>query len=223
MNHRALLMNGLAWLLVCLAGSQIKAAEAAAARPVDQAIIYFSFAPWDGAAYDIEIPLEHADDAVQPIIRVNIWGYPQFLEPKTIKFSGKEDAGGGPSRGDGLALFQAKLNKSMPERLVGSVSFETLQSDHPVSGSYEFATLDGKRKFKGSFQAAWGNKPAKVIRRHVLASGVTVAGPLALPSPAGDNAPWNAATLGILIPGAPTRSAGGASLSRSIPIKRSPN
>jgi len=75
-----------------------------------------------------------------------------------------EDAGGGNSRGDGLALFQANLNKSMPERLVGSVSFKTLRNDHPVSGTYVFSTLDGKRGFKGSFQAAWGNKPAKVIR-----------------------------------------------------------
>jgi hypothetical protein len=164
MNYRAFLMGGLSLLLVCLAGSQIKAADSPAVRPGDQAIIYFSSAPWDGAAYDIEIPLEHADDAVQPAIRINIWGYPQFPEPKTIHFSGKEDAGGGPSRGDGRALFQANLNKSMPECLVGSLSFKTLQNDQPVSGSYEFATLDGKRKFKGSFQAAWGNKPAKVIR-----------------------------------------------------------
>lgn len=164
MNYRAFMMCGLAWPLICLAGSQTKPADAPAVGPVDQAIIYFSFAPWDGAAYDVEIPLEHLDDAVRPIIRINIWGYPEFPEPKIIHFSGKEDAGGGPSRGDGRALFQANLNKSMPESLVGSVSLKNLQHDSPVSGSYEFATLDGKRKFKGSFQAAWGNKPAKVIR-----------------------------------------------------------
>jgi hypothetical protein len=164
MNYRVYLVSGLSWLLVCIIGSPIKAADAWAVGPVDQAIIYFSFAPWDGAAYDIEIPLGHADDAAQPMIRINIWGYPQFPEPKTIHFSGKEDAGGGPSRGDGRALFQANLNKTMPERLVGSVSFKSLQNDQPVSGNYEFVTLDGKRKFKGGFQAAWGNKPAKVIR-----------------------------------------------------------
>lgn len=164
MNYRAFLMCGLAWLLVCLAGSQARAADAPAVGPVDQAIIYFSFAPWDGAAYDIEIPLERADDGAQPSIRINIWGYPEFPRPKTIHFSGKEDPGGGPTRGDGRALFQADLNKSTPERLVGSVSFKVLQNGFPVSGSYEFATLDGNRKFKGSFQAAWGNKPAKVIR-----------------------------------------------------------
>jgi hypothetical protein len=163
-KYRAYLMSGLSCLLVCGAGSQIKAADAPAVVPVDQAVIYFSFAPWDGAAYDIEVPLEHADNGVQPVIRINIWGYPQFSEPKTIHFSGKEDDGGGLSRGDGRALFQANLNKTMPERLVGSVSFRTLQNNHPVSGIYEFSTLDGKRKFKGSFQAAWGNSPAKVIR-----------------------------------------------------------
>lgn len=164
MNCRALLVSGFSGLLVCFTGAHIRAADTPAAGPVDRAIIYFSYAPWDGAAYDLEIPLQHQDDAVQPFIRINIWGNPEFLETKTIHFSGTEDAGGGPSKGDGRALFQANLNKSMPERLEGSVSFKTLRGDHPVSGTYEFATLDGKRKFKGSFQATWGNKPARVIR-----------------------------------------------------------
>jgi hypothetical protein len=163
-NHRAYLMSGLSWLVVCIVGSRIKAADAPEVVPVDRAMIYFSFAPWDGAAYDIEIPLERADDAVQPSIRISIWGYPQFSEPKTIHFSGKEDAGGGPARGDGRAIFQANLNKTTPEPLVGSVSFRNLKNEHPVSGSFEFSTLDGKKTFKGSFQAAWGNSPVKVIR-----------------------------------------------------------
>jgi hypothetical protein len=164
MNYRVFFMIGWAWLLVSLRGSQVRAADAPSAQPVDQATIYFSSAPWDGAAYDIEIPLERVDDAAQPYIRIYIWGYPEFQEAKTIHFSGKEDPGGGPSRGDGRALFQARLNKSMPERLAGSVSFKTLTNDSLVSGSYEFATLDGQRTFKGRFQAAWGNKPEKVIR-----------------------------------------------------------
>jgi hypothetical protein len=151
-------------LIVCIAGSPIKAADAPAARPMDQAVIYFSSAPWDGAAYAIEIPLEHADESAEPVINIDIWGYPEFSGPKTINFSGREDAGGGPSSGDGRALFQANRNKTMPENLTGSVSFKTLQGGHPVSGTYEFSSLDGKRKFKGSFQAAWGNSPPKVIR-----------------------------------------------------------
>jgi len=164
MNYRALVTIGVSGLLVFLTGPRIKAADTPAAVPVDQATIYFSYAPWDGAAYDIEIPLQHEDDVVQPFIRINIWGNPEFPEAKTIHFSGTEDAGGGPSKGDGLALFQANHNKSTPERLVGSVSFKALRHDRPVSGTYEFATLDGKRRFKGGFQAAWGNKPARVIR-----------------------------------------------------------
>jgi hypothetical protein len=164
MSLRVFLLAGVAWLLVCPTGLRLKAADAPAPGHVDQATIYFSFAPWDGAAYDIEIPLEHVDGASQPNIRINVWGYPEFPEAKTIKFSGEEDPGGGPSKGDGRALFQANLNKSMPERLEGSISFNALQYGHPVLGTYEFATLDGKRKFKGSFQANWGNKPTKVIR-----------------------------------------------------------
>jgi hypothetical protein len=164
MNNRAFFMSGLACLLLGLAESPIKAADAASVRPEDQAVIYFSSAPWDGAAYAMEIPLEHTDDSVRPVIRINIWGYPEFPGPKTINFSGQEDPGGGPSRGDGRALFQADLNKSMPERLMGSVSFKTLQKGRPVLGSYEFATLDGNRKFKGTFHAAWGNEPTKIIR-----------------------------------------------------------
>ena len=163
-DYRAFLMCGLAWLLVFLTGSQVRAADSPAVGAMNQATIYYSAAPWDGAAYGIEIPLDRADDGAQPSIRVSIWGYPEFPKPKTIHFSGKEDAGGGPSRGDGLALFQANLNQSMPERLAGSISFMSLKNGVPVSGSYELATLDGKRKFKGSFQAAWGNKPGMVIR-----------------------------------------------------------
>jgi hypothetical protein len=164
MNHRAFLTSGLAGLLVCLSGSRVGAADDPAAGPVDQATIYFSAAPWDGAAYDIEIPLKRVDDVTRPNIRIAIWDYPEFSEPKTIRFSGKEDAGGGPLKGDGVAYFQLNLNKTMPERLAGSISFKTLSNNSPVSGSYEFATLDGKRKFKGSFKATWGNKPGTVIR-----------------------------------------------------------
>jgi hypothetical protein len=153
-----------AWTLVCLAESHVGAADAQAARPVCQATIFFSSAPWDGAAYDLEIPLEHGDEVAQPNLRISIWGNPEFPEPITLHFSGKEDAGGGPQRGAGCAVFQAILNKSTPQRLVGWVSFNTLKNDSPVSGSFEFATLDGKKRFKGSFKAAWGNRPAKVIR-----------------------------------------------------------
>jgi hypothetical protein len=77
----------------------------------------------------------------------------KFAEPTTLYFSGREDPGGGLSRGSGRAAFQAIPNKSWPDKLTGSISFATLQKGHPVSGSCDFATLDGKNKFNGHFQA----------------------------------------------------------------------
>ena len=35
--------------------------------------------------------------------------------------------------------------------------FDVLQKDKPVSGTYDLVTVDGKRAFKGSFRAKWGN------------------------------------------------------------------
>ena len=159
MNRRAFLLGGMACLPLCLAGSRARAADATAAGPGNRATIFYSFAPWDGAAYDLEIPLGPPDASARPFVRISIWGYPEFREAQAIHFSGKEDPGGGPLRGDGRALFQADLNKSMPDTLAGNVSFRALLHDRPVSGSYDLATLDGKRRFKGDFQAAWGNKP----------------------------------------------------------------
>jgi hypothetical protein len=164
MSFRLSLIGVFGCLLVCLIGFQLKAADAPTAATANSTTIYFSSAPWDGAAYDLEIPLQPVGDAAEPYIRISIWGYPEFPDPKTIHFTGKEDSGGGPSKGEGRALFQPNLNKSMPENLEGTISFKILKKDTPVSGSYELATLDGKRVFKGSFQAAWGNKLQTAIR-----------------------------------------------------------
>jgi hypothetical protein len=164
MTHRIFLVSAMSCLLVSFVNSPLDAAETLAGAPEGRVAIYYSAAPWDGAAYDLEIPLERTNDASQPSIRINIWGNPESPGPITFQFSGKEDPGGGPAKGSGRASFQAILNKSWPEKLAGSVSFKTLQKDRPVSGTYELATLDGKKRFKGNFQAAWGNKPLPVIR-----------------------------------------------------------
>ena len=164
MHRRILLMGAISSVLASVINSQIDAAETQASGAPDRAIIYYSAAPWDGAAYAIEIPLERTDDASQPFIHINIWGNPEFAELKTLSFSGREDSGGGPGKGVGRASYQAILNKSWPENLAGSITFKTLLKDQPVLATYELATLDGKKKFKGSFQAAWGNKPPRVIR-----------------------------------------------------------
>lgn len=132
--------------------------------PVEyKATIYYSAAPWDGAAYDIEIPLEKTDEAPNPAIRVNIWGNPEFAKSETIRFTGKEDPGGGPGKGPGRASYQAILNKSWPENLAGTIVFKALKAGQPVSASYDFTTAKGK-KLKGRFKATWGNEPPRVIR-----------------------------------------------------------
>ncbi len=164
MNRRAFQVGKLGCLLACLLGFQLKAADAPPAPNANPATIYFSSAPWDGAAYDLEIPLEPLDDAAKPYLRISIWGYPEFPGPKTIHFTGMEDSGGGPTKGEGTALFQPILNKSMPERLEGTVSFRILKRDSVVSGSYELASMDGRRVLKGSFEARWGNKIQAAIR-----------------------------------------------------------
>jgi len=159
MTHTNFRARAIAQAWACL-GLLLACAQALAADP---ATIYYSAAPWDGAAYAIEIPLS-AGEGAQPVIRVNLWGNPEFAGPRTIRFSGREDAGGGPGKGEGRASFQSVLNKTAPQNLAGAITFQALRRDLPVSGSYEFATLDGRRKFSGSFEAAWGNQPQRVIR-----------------------------------------------------------
>ena len=140
------------------------AASALAADIARTATIFYSAAPWDGAAYAMNIPLDAAIGAERPVLRVNIWGNPEFAQPTTLRFSGKENAGGGPDRGGGRVSYQAVLDKSWPQPLAGTLTFDVLQKDKPVRGSYDLATLDGKRSFKGSFSATWGNAPMRMIR-----------------------------------------------------------
>ena len=163
MSNQNFLTGAMVGIFLVLINSQVVAGEIQEDASKHKATIYFSAAPWDGPAYAIEIPLEQTNDATQPVIRVNIWGNPEFSKPTTFHFSGKEDPGGGSSKGSGRASFQSILNKSWPENLAGTILFETLQPGHPVSATYDLATSNGKR-FRGSFEATWGNQPIRVIR-----------------------------------------------------------
>jgi hypothetical protein len=160
---RRLLSAALAGLLAALIGSQAAAAEPQEAVAERKATIYFSSAPWDGAAYALEIPLDKSKEAPEPFIRVNLWGNLAFSYSRSFHFSGNEDPGGGADKGVGRASFQAALNKSWPEKLAGTIVVNDLRPGHPVSGTYALETLSGK-KFKGSFKAGWGNEAPRVIR-----------------------------------------------------------
>ena len=156
-------IRNIAILLLALASSSVLAGNAPEPIPDRKAAIYFSAAPWDGAAYDIEIPLEKSDDAPNPYIRVSIWGNPEFAKSQTIRFTGKEDSSGGENKGVGRATYQTIQNKSWPENLAGTMAFKTLQHGKPVSAAYDFTSEKGK-KLKGRFKAAWGNESPGVIR-----------------------------------------------------------
>jgi len=66
-------------------------------------------------------------------------------------------AGSGTSPADGADFVGGALP-------AGTLTFDVLQKDKHVGGSYDLATLDGKRTFKGSFTATWGNAPMRMIR-----------------------------------------------------------
>src|SRR5436305_1654400 len=81
---------------------------------------------------------------------------PEFAAVTTIRCSGKENSSGGAGSGAGRASYQGVLNKSLPENMAGTITFTSLQKDRPVSATYELATLDGKKKYSGKFDAVWG-------------------------------------------------------------------
>lgn len=155
-------------VLLCLVlgvfSSSLHAQDSMMSSAKSQAKIFYASAPWDGAAYAIEIPLEADKESPQGYLRINIWGNPEFSEITAYSFTGVEDSGGGPGKGIGRASYQAVLNKSSPVALKGDIEFGSLQKDKPVIGIYVLTSLDGKRQFSGHFEAAWGNKSASPTR-----------------------------------------------------------
>lgn len=144
-------------MMTPLAGALVVLGQAFAAdAPTSKAAIYFSAAPWDGAAYALEIPLVKSADAAEPVIRVSIWGNPEFDKSETIRFSGREDPGGGPGKGRGIASYQTVFNRSVPQHLSGGITFESLKHGQPVAAEYDLM-MGGGMRFKGRFLAAWGN------------------------------------------------------------------
>jgi hypothetical protein len=125
---------------------------------VIKAVINYSAAPWDEAAYEILVPMPKIAEASDPYVRIDIWGNPEFTKPTSLRFSKREDRKDG-----GRAAFQLILNKSMPIPLTGIVTFKALQKRQPVFGKFEFTGSDG-RILAASFEATWGNKPLPYIR-----------------------------------------------------------
>jgi hypothetical protein len=125
---------------------------------VTKAVINYSVAPWDDAAYEILVPMPKVGEDSNPYVRIDIWGNPEYPKPTSLRFSK-----GSNRKEGGRATLQTVLNKSMPVDLTGVVSFRKLKKGHTVFGNFEFTAPDGKT-FAASFEASWGNKPLPYIR-----------------------------------------------------------
>lgn len=159
MANGSLALAVVGWALVLAATGCVQPSpESPTAGGETKATILYSAAPWDDLAYELRVPLKAEGEASQPTIRINVWGNPEFEQPKTLQFSSTDD----PMK-IGRAIYQPIIDDSLPEALTGTVTFDRLKKGAPVSGNYDLATAKG-RTFRGRFLAEWGNTPLPYIR-----------------------------------------------------------
>lgn len=142
-----------------LAAVLLLAVSAEAKAPPAAAVIYYSSAPWDGAAYEMRVPLKRTKSEAKPTLRIFIWDRPPLEAGLELRFTSHEDSGGGPGKGQGTASFQTVLDKTMPKALSGTLTFAASKPGGPLSGAYDLQDAAG-RAFRGTFKATWGNKPS---------------------------------------------------------------
>ena len=116
-----------------------------------KAVIRYSTAPWDDVAYELIVPLKPQGKASHPVLRVDLWGNPEFAKRTTLHFSRTGDP-----MVVGRAYYQPIHNESLPEALSGTITFESLKQRATVSGKYDLSGSKG-RVFRGRFVAKWGN------------------------------------------------------------------
>lgn len=124
-----------------------------AAKPpaaVYQATIAESSAPWDGLAYELLIPLPPDGQSNHPVVRVQLWGNPQFEKSTTLTITPT-----GGSNEPGRASYQTQLNQSLPQPLQGTITFQCLKKQGPVEGSLQLTGPKGLT-VSGAFSARWG-------------------------------------------------------------------
>ncbi len=114
--------------------------------------ISYTFAPWDGPAYELFLPLGDASSTQPPYIRVDIWGNPVFANETTLTLTGRIDP-----NGSGRATYHLGHSGAPPRVLTGTVRFASLKRGVPVSGEFNLLSVDGQ-SYSGKFTAEWGNK-----------------------------------------------------------------
>jgi hypothetical protein len=97
-------------------------------------------APWDGAAFTVNIPLQSGD-----AISVSIWQAPELQSPKTFSF---------PDNTGQVGNASLMRSAGFPEELSGSVSFSSVQQASPAEGRFDLTTDTGQH-FSGEFHAEW--------------------------------------------------------------------
>jgi hypothetical protein len=109
------------------------------------AIVNRDCAPWDGAAFTVSIPYNTTST-----IMISIWQAPDIRLP--ITFSFPDETGQ-----IGFAYILPELDPL--QQLSGKVRFRRVDGESPVEGEFNLLTEAG-RKFKGKFEAKWGNQIA---------------------------------------------------------------
>jgi hypothetical protein len=102
-------------------------------------------APWDGSAFTVSIPYNTTST-----IMISIWQSPDIRLP--IAFSFPDETGQ-----IGFAYVLPELDPL--QQLRGKVRFRRVAGESPVEGEFDLFTEAG-RKFKGKFEAEWGNQIA---------------------------------------------------------------
>jgi hypothetical protein len=134
-------------LLILILGTALYIFSARNQEPLQTfpATVNRDCAPWDGAAFTVLIPLGDGRS-----IDISIWQSPDIKLPSTYSFPDETGQVGN-------ALLRAQAGS--PEPLTGRVSFPRVEQGVPVEGEFNLLTEAG-RKFKGKFEAEWGNQIA---------------------------------------------------------------
>lgn len=123
---------GFAWLT-------LKASSQPAAQ-IFHATIRHDCAPWDGAAFTINIDLQHGNS-----LTISIWQSPSSALPSAYTFPDS-------TRQIGNALLLDPTGQA--ESITGTVTFTHLDEEYPVEGNFKFVTASGAQII-GIFIAQW--------------------------------------------------------------------
>ena len=135
-----------AYALACLAMAAL--ILAARADPI-AATIQGDCAPWDGAAFRVNVPAATLGvRAESAFVSVSIWKAPHIATRTTFNFANGSSA----IPDSGAAVLWSKGGQA--ESLRGWVTFESVSGDSPVDGSFELTAKSGAR-FAASFHATW--------------------------------------------------------------------